>query len=722
MGEIHLRSFSVPMTSSRPALLSPEVSLALSAERFRDLAAALALPRALLRHEPSTLALARAAWETRLPEDACDLLALVGQLSSPAARRAVVDCAHDLPEVDAQGEGFADEPPPDLAALLVARHVRGDDGATRLLDRARICLGRKVPSPTSHERCLRAPHRFSASALAKGLADAARAGAAREHGATSWIVEDDGVLHAALLWSDGRVPVLESAKGGVRRRLVPALRADLVRAEIETGRVTITTHSPDRVAVLEGAIAQKGFGDARAFAERPAFTLRALLELGNEGLAKVKLPAGVKRVTVVDCELVATDQRGGGHGPHALAEAALHARRHGGYLGNAVLRFEIEGARFPVDVYIELPNQIALHEPRFARLVRAGLHAIGILSPGATDDDIVDLAPLVHAEWRWCEAAGKDGFRRMVDAGVLRKEDPRRTRRVASEAMRAFGYTLRTFDLPHPLDHGRKFALADDPSMRGRTVGEEERTVWRLHVAALSDLFRQELRLAEGAVVELPPGVLDLGVNDAVRAFYVMTAVTGEAERRRMERALATAAKPGRAVVFAPRGRMLGGDAIEVDVREQLGAASWEGKLAGGDEEQSRRAPREEPKGARLDIDGRYTKWRWHVQVNGLLAELQHARFVFLVRAIAMRIKRPEAWSSKSELGIARSPEVPSRIQEAFAPALPPKFKLIESDKKHNVRLNPLVEIGHVAWDVLVGHGAEEVRKVAREMIERGGR
>jgi hypothetical protein len=701
-------TLSLSMPSSRPALLHPAVSLALSAERLRDLAAALPLPRALLRHEAGTLALARALWETRLPDAACDLLALVGRIASKAARRAAVDCAHDVPEIDAHG--FADEPPADLSALLVARHARGDDAATRLLDRVRICLGRKVPSPTSHERILRAPHRFSAAVLAKGLAAAA-------HGAP-WVVEEDGVLHAALLWSEGREPVLEpDAKGGVRRRVVRALRADVLRAELETGRITLTTPSPDRVALLEGAIAQRGFGDPRAFAERPAFTLRALLELGDEGLRKVPPPDGVKRMTVVHCELVATEQRGGGHGPHALAEAALHAQKYGGYLGSVALRFEVEGARFPVDVYIELPNQIALHEPRFAPIVRAALSRLGILSPGSTEDDVVSLAPLVHPEWRWCEVARRDGFLRMVDAGVLRKEDPRRTRRVASEAMRAFGYTLRTFDLPHPEDHGRQFALADDPSMRGRTVGEAERTVWRLHVPALQGLLRRELGLAEGGKVELPAGVLDLGARAEVRAFYVMTAVTGEAEKRRMERALAAAAKPGRAVVFAPRGKMPGGDVIEIDVREQLGAASWEGKLGDAGEHAAQSAAREALAGIRLDVDGGFTKGRWHAAVNGLRAELQHARFVFLVRAVALRLKKPGAWSSKSELGIARSPEVPSRIQEAFAAVLPPKMKIIESDNKHNVRLNPLVEIGHVAWDVLEGHGTEEVRKVAREIL-----
>ena len=122
---------------------------------------------------------------------------------------------------------------------------------------------------------------------------------------------------------------------------------------------------------------------------------------------------------------------------------------------------------------------------------------------------------------------------------------------------------------------------------------------------------------------------------------------------------------------------------------------------------------------ARIDIDGGFTKRRFHVHVNRALREIQRQRFIFFLRLVAAHFLKPGSYSGRRELGIARSQEIPTRIREACGTALPPGFNIIESDTDGRVRLNPGVTLGDIAWKTLAELGPEEIREIASDVLRR---
>lgn len=148
-------------------------------------------------------------------------------------------------------------------------------------------------------------------------------------------------------------------------------------------------------------------------------------------------------------------------------------------------------------------------------VAREALASLGLLSPGAIEDDITTLLPLVHPAWRWRELAGADGVAAMIEAGILEEVPPDESRRPAQKTVRHLGRSAIAFRLYRPIGPApvRTGVLAH----RLHGVGERAREVL-LHL----------------------------------RGF-------------------------GRAVVLVPKGRALGLDSVEIEltVPEQLGAASW---------------------------------------------------------------------------------------------------------------------------------------------------
>lgn len=119
----------------------------------------------------------------------------------------------------------------------------------------------------------------------------------------------------------------------------------------------------------------------------------------------------------------------------------------------------------------------------------------------------------------------------------------------------------------------------------------------------------------------------------------------------------------------------------------------------------------------RLVLDGKQVGRRTGLLCRGQRRELQDARFLVLLRLALAHIRAPGSWLSRTELGIARSPEVPSRIAEVFADLVPEGFVLVESDRNGSHRLNAAVVV-EVDWTALGRHSSEGVRKVVKKQGE----
>ena len=92
-----------------------------------------------------------------------------------------------------------------------------------------------------------------------------------------------------------------------------------------------------------------------------------------------------------------------------------------------------------------------------------------------------------------------------------------------------------------------------------------------------------------------------------------------------------------------------------------------------------------------------------------------------LLRLIAAHLRNPGAWSSHQELGIARTPEAPSRIRKELEGAVPERFDPIVSDRGGSCRLNPEVLVERVPCDALAAHPGPTVQRIAKEQAAHAG-
>ena len=120
-----------------------------------------------------------------------------------------------------------------------------------------------------------------------------------------------------------------------------------------------------------------------------------------------------------------------------------------------------------------------------------------------------------------------------------------------------------------------------------------------------------------------------------------------------------------------------------------------------------------------LRLDGTQSKRRTRVTVSGATCDLQDAQFVFLLRVVAAGMNKRVEWATHHELGIARTPEVPSRLRAALAGAVPSGFEMVESDHGGRYRLNPGVVVRGIDWATLAKHGDAMVQKMATENMSR---
>jgi hypothetical protein len=141
--------------------------------------------------------------------------------------------------------------------------------------------------------------------------------------------------------------------------------------------------------------------------------------------------------------------------------------------------------------------------------------------------------------------------------------------------------------------------------------------------------------------------------------------------------------------------------------------------LGGATREPAPRATLPATAGVHLEIDGARAGRRSAVRVNGALVELQDSAFLVFVRYLVFFLRSPGSWATKSDLGIANSGWMTSRVRCAFKKAVPAGFQLIESDGRERFRLNPEVVVAQADWAALDEHPEPAVRTAA---AQRGGR
>jgi hypothetical protein len=601
---------------TRVVYFSPELAAALSPDRARALfaacgAKALAATAAALADGRDPLELAGCLWAKPVPFLLADRLDLVTRFCTGAGRDAFAEAARGMvPDTSS----WSDEGPVDLAARLVIEPIVG----SVLVARARLRLARLPPDRSTYELRASDWRPVRAAALAEQL-QAVVGGAWGE----VWVHEDeDGTVHAVLLYAApaedgcdvrprpprarsggaGGAPASTRAPGPLRagRRV---LRADAFRfTKGDAPRLVVTTARPMLLDAYAAAWGRALADDEGFFPDAPSLTLKPLQALGARGLAAAALPKGLAHAAVIACQLDTGEaDRVEVRGRDVLARLAPHLRE-GGYLARATLRFDVEGEEHPVDAIIELPNKLTIGAPdasaggsRGARLVRAALAGLGVLSPGAIADDVTTLLPLVHPEWRWRQLVGDAGLDAMRAAGVLAAVRGEDVRRPATLALRRAGRSVIAYRVYPPKVGGPEtlpilaaayYGVAEDWALPAMPLDVSALAMLRLRLDAIVAHGARAMGLTRTRKPAVPKGVLWVGdlrvASGVVRFFIVVRATTGDRDRTTLGKAITRATGFGRAVVLVPRGRKLGRDFVEVelDVAEQLGAASWRPKLA----------------------------------------------------------------------------------------------------------------------------------------------
>jgi hypothetical protein len=99
------------------------------------------------------------------------------------------------------------------------------------------------------------------------------------------------------------------------------------------------------------------------------------------------------------------------------------------------------------------------------------------------------------------------------------------------------------------------------------------------------------------------------------------------------------------------------------------------------------------------------------VGANGRRVELQATLFVVLLKLALEHRRDPSAWHTHHDLGIGRTPSVPTRLREALAGSAP-GLAVIETRYGGYCRLAPSVVV-EMDVPALACHDDERVRKLA---------
>jgi CheY-like chemotaxis protein len=121
---------------------------------------------------------------------------------------------------------------------------------------------------------------------------------------------------------------------------------------------------------------------------------------------------------------------------------------------------------------------------------------------------------------------------------------------------------------------------------------------------------------------------------------------------------------------------------------------------------------------APLEITGRQEGKRMEVMVGGKPALLTNASFLMLLNLVAGRLRSPEGWIHKNDLGAKAEQgwKGISRLKEELAPHLPPKAAIVENDQSGSYRLHAGIEIAGVDAARLDALGDARISKLAAEI------
>jgi hypothetical protein len=325
-------------------------------------------------------------------------------------------------------------------------------------------------------------------------------------------------------------------------------------------RVAVTTHAPELLSTYASAL---------GLSLRPSLTLRPFDDLSATTFARSSLPRGVRAVVVVAMRV--RTPTGARHETRAFDVAAEPRVPAAGYVDRVTLRVDLDGAKRPVDVFLELPHRIEIQDLAFEAPIRALLDATFVFAPGARPDDAWSLAPFVHGGWRWLVLLGEEAVLRMRQNGLL---SPVRAAHVATEALRMLGATYVVREVPG--EPSLEYALSEDPSFPARLVRPEDHVALRLDLPKLAAAMRRDLGTEPGgAKATATSSVLDLGAlplgRGRVRFFYLVSAPP-EGWATGVRQACGVGTTP---VILVPEGRALVKEMaqVELDIFEQLGAA-----------------------------------------------------------------------------------------------------------------------------------------------------
>jgi hypothetical protein len=546
----------------RRVFVAPDLSLVLALPRLRALLGQLGWPKGVAK-SASHRALARFLFGGVVSDGLADALEEIARLAPDDGRRALFEGARATKTDTTKwpvGEGGAG-----IAAHVVRAGAKNDPGAARVLRRAHIRLNRLYPPRMAYDLAASAAARDTAcdAAIAKGVG----AVAGRDLDDVWHVRGDDGHLHVAVLYY---APAVVEVVGGALTSF-RALRSDVLCIDFEMPRVSITTATPEWLSAYGGAIGRIAWGDPRALLSRPSITFKPPQERGVQAVKEATLPSGVRSIAVTAWLLdtgdgTRTEVRGD---DDALAAAGELVAGSGGYFRRLNVRVGIDGAPYPVDVVMQLPNIVRFSDARWERQARAAVAAVGLFAPGTMPDDAWTLAPFVHPEWRWRMVLGDAAVDLLSKKKMLVRVS---TKKVASAEYRALAWSVTTHDVPG--EPAVKYAVTDDRSADARDVADEARVMLRLDVGAVVTAMRGALGAVAATRGKEVAGGVDLGeiaTKDGVaRIVYAMTRPT-KGFLEGVRRACGVKATP---VVLVPEGRAFatpGVAQIEVSVAEQMG-------------------------------------------------------------------------------------------------------------------------------------------------------
>jgi hypothetical protein len=116
---------------------------------------------------------------------------------------------------------------------------------------------------------------------------------------------------------------------------------------------------------------------------------------------------------------------------------------------------------------------------------------------------------------------------------------------------------------------------------------------------------------------------------------------------------------------------------------------------------------------ARVEPDGLRIGQRTSFLVNKKRRDLLDRNFHVFFRACALRARGSEAFLSAAEIGFARAPHIPSRIEERLEGLLPDGLVFFRKGEENARRLPPRVHVEPIDYEIFARHPYPAIQKFA---------